>query len=282
MVFYGNSNCNFILGCYNARMKKIIIWTANLVISLSLVFLPTTVFATAYNSPSQNIPEIEGTYNEPGHKNVKVHVSVYHAKNTQTKAGSNQAPSLTCNLLDNDSSSIVATAGWKLPASVHYRLNVASVPSTVGSSNLSTIAANSFNSWQIATNDKVSFVRDSDTATNRQAYDGQNIITWGRTSGSALAVTYTRYNTVTKQVLDVDTVFNKSFTWYWSSQSDCAYSGVYDAQDILTHEIGHWMGLSDTYTTGYQENTMYGYGATGEVKKNTLTTGDIQSTQQLY
>lgn len=263
-------------------MKKIFIWTNSVIASLALVFLPGSALASNLGLPTQNIPEIEGTYNEPGHKNVKVHVSIYRAKNSQASRGSNSTPSLTCNLADNDSSSVVAATGWILPSSVRYRLNPSSAPSTVGSANVETIAANSFNRWQTATNGKVSFSRDPNTSTNRQSYDGQNIIAWGRTSSSALAVTYTRYNTVTNQVLDVDTIFNKSFTWYWSSQSNCAYSGVYDAQDILTHEIGHWMGLSDTYTSSYIENTMYGYGAPGEVKKNTLTTGDIQSVYQIY
>ena len=75
------------------------------------------------------------------------------------------------------------------------------------------------------------------------------------------------------------------FNWAWSDQttnSNCAYSGIYDAQNILTHETGHWMGLDDTYTDEFTNNTMYGYGNTGEVKKDTLSSGDVNGVNSIY
>ena len=75
---------------------------------------------------------------------------------------------------------------------------------------------------------------------------------------------------------------NKKFTWYWSQDKSCAYQNVYDAQDILTHELGHTFGLDDMYTNDYANHTMYGYGSKGEVKKDTLTIGDAQSVKILY
>ena len=76
---------------------------------------------------------------------------------------------------------------------------------------------------------------------------------------------------------------NKAYVWTWSGgTTDCAYTESYDAQNILTHEIGHWFGLDDEYTDEYIENTMYGYGSKWEVKKNTLTTGDINGLQAIY
>ncbi len=78
---------------------------------------------------------------------------------------------------------------------------------------------------------------------------------------------------------------NQKFSWKWSDQSvhqDCAYSNSYDAQDILTHELGHWVGLDDEYTSDFANNTMYGYGSQQEVKKDTLTTGDITAATAIY
>ena len=81
---------------------------------------------------------------------------------------------------------------------------------------------------------------------------------------------------------------NKRFNWYWSDPSSwpagqiCAYEGVYDAQNILTHELGHTIGLDDEYESSYINNTMYGYGSKGETKKNTLTTGDKNGALTLY
>jgi len=125
-------------------------------------------------------------------------------------------------------------------------------------------------------------VRGVDTTVSRQAYDGQNVIAWGRTSGTALGVTYVRYYPDTGQVVDVDTIMNKKYQWSWYDSNVCAWQGAYDAEDILTHELGHWVGLNDEYTAEYIENTMYGYGAKGEVKKDTLTTGDVSGAAVIY
>ena len=130
--------------------------------------------------------------------------------------------------------------------------------------------------------------RGADTSTNKAQLDGQNIITWGRTSGTALAVSYIWYNSATGELVEVDTIMNQKFTWFWSNPINwpigqtCAYSGVYDAQNILTHELGHTIGLNDEYENSHTHNTMYGYGSKNETKKNTLTTGDKNSALILY
>jgi len=259
-------------------MKKIILSLATL--SSVLVLLAASLPALAVSNPQ--IPEVDGTYNDPEHPGTKVRVIVHRAKAIKPGGPSTAAPALVCGLADPASSSVVPAGGWKLPANWTYNLNPASVPSTVDGANLAAIAGNGFSDWHTATGNAVNFTRGSDTSKNRQAYDLQNIVAWGRTSGSALGVTYIRYNSATKVAVDVDTIMNKSFKWYWSASSSCAYSGVYDAENILNHELGHWVGLDDTYTASFQDNTMFGYGSTGEVKKNTLTAGDSAGASQIY
>ncbi len=263
-------------------MKRLLLGLASITSALAILTVSLPTWVAAEHNEDQQIPEIDGTYNEPGYPDIKVRVIVHHARaNNHSKAGSG-TPTLVCGLADPESSAVVPAAGWTLPSSWTYRLNTGSVPSTVGGSNLPIIAANGFGDWQTAAGNKVTFTQGADTSTSRQAYDGQNIIAWGRTSGLALAVTYVRYDTVTKVAVDVDTIVNKSFSWRWSPQANCAYSGVYDAEDILTHELGHWIGLDDTYDSSFQDNTMYGYGATQEVKKDTLTTGDTTGAYRIY
>ena len=188
--------------------------------------------------------------------------------------------------LDLNSLAEVDPAGWHLPATPWvYRLNTSSVPLSVGSGNLGTIAQLSFGAWQNTSHSKVTFVKGSPTTVTRAKYDGQNIITWGKAPSSALAVTYTWYYPSTGLVAETDTIMNKRFPWSWTNQTDssnCADANSYDSQDILTHELGHWMGLDDEYTTAYQDNTMYGYGFKQEVKKDTLTTGDIKGINKIY
>ena len=260
----------------------------NFLLGLSLVFvLYTPVYALARQavpapeatgaSEATTVPEQDGTYDEPTAKGiVKVRVIVHKQKPVVTQN------LLVCDLADPDSTAQVSAAGWHLPANWTYNLNVSSVPSTVGSANLATIASNVFSDWQGAACHQVSFLRGSNTTVDRSRYDGRNVVAWGKTSGSSLGVTYIRYFISDGLVVDVDTIMNKRVPWSWSNSNTCANSNSYDAENILTHEIGHWMGLDDHYDGAYVDNTMFGYGSKGEVKKNTLTTGDIAGVSAIY
>jgi len=255
-----------------------------------LVLTCVANLATAKSDKKQEVeingvlPEEEGIYNIKDHPNVKLRVFVYRAKPNPTPT-----PTLVCSLADTNSSAEVKDAGWKLPATWTYRLNLSSVPVSVGSANLSLIASKAYGAWQNVAGGKVIFSRGSNINVNKAQYDRQNIITWGRAPGSALAVSYIWYSSGI--ATEVDTIMNNKFTWAWSNSdtwtttpagTTCAYQGVYDAQNILTHELGHTMGLDDEYTNDFQNNTMYGYGSTTETKKDSLTSGDILGIQNLY
>lgn len=242
-------------------MKKIL---ASLGLSLF------ALFASAGFVIAQDLPEKDGIYAVPGRPDLKVRVFVHNPKPDTSTA-------LVCS--DSESTSVVSPAGWRLPAGTwNYRLNLSSVPTSVGSVNLPAIADSSYGQWSSAVSGKVTFNRLADTTVSRANSDGQNIIAWGRTQGTALAVTYTWYNRSTGLAVETDTIMNKKFKWSWNA---CTTS-TYDAQNILTHELGHWMGLNDEYSGGFTENTMYGYGATAETKKDTLTVGDILGASALY
>ncbi len=219
-------------------------------------------------------PENSGIYDMPGYPNLKVRIFVHKAK--PAKPGSGPTPiSGTCSL-DGNINDYIGSAGWHLPSKFTYNLNPTSVPGYV--SGLSTIAQNAFGVWTSAISGKVSLTAGPITDVTRASYDGQNIIAWGRTSGSALAVTYTWYDRYTKEALQVDTIMNKKFFW----TSGGCFANSYDAQDILTHELGHWFGLNDYYESNYIDNTMYGYGSKSETKKSTLTDGDIAGINAIY
>jgi hypothetical protein len=228
------------------------------------------------------LPEEEGIYNVPGRPELKLRVFVYKEKLSKPGKPTPPAPTQQCGLVDADSNAVVAAAGWKIDRPWEYRLNLGSVPATVGGNNLAVIADNSFRVWTEAASGAVTVSRGADTLVSRAVLDGQNIITWGSTSASALAVSYIWYNQATGVATEVDTIMNKKFTWYWSGSTSCAFGGVYDAQNILTHELGHTFGLNDHYTAEYVNNTMYGYGSKTEVKKNTLTVGDTSGINLIY
>ena len=258
-------------------------------LAIAIVFCSSITFAK--NDKNSDIPEQDGIYDVPGHPELKLRVFVYHEKPNKPGKPTPPSPQEVCELLDPESTLLVASAEWKLPNTWKYRLNTLSVPLTVGANNLPVIASNAYKQWTDAINNhnnQVTITKDSDTIVNRAVLDNQNIIAWGNAPGSALAVSYIWYNRITKVATEVDTIMNIKFTWYWSNpqnwpqDQNCAYQGVYDAQDILTHELGHTMGLDDMYTDKYANHTMYGYGSKWETKKDTLTIGDAQSVKILY
>lgn len=192
---------------------------------------------------------------------------------------------LVCNVTDKNST-VYGLTGWKLPGMTIYRVNPLSTPRSVRGT-LGAIVGNSFGAWSPLTKG-VSFTRGPDTLAARARYDGQNIIAWRDLSRSVLGVTYIWYNPDTHFVVDVDTLLNSRYPWGWTDPSSvnvdqtCPSTGSYDAQDILTHELGHWVGLDDLYSANEEDLTMYGYGAKQELKKDTLESGDTAGVQTIY
>lgn len=220
------------------------------------------------------LPENDGIYDVPGQPNMKVKIFVHKTKDAKPSPAPNLTP-IGCTD-PNENNATVSAAGWHLPTTYAYNLNPASVPAYVFG--ISAITQDSFNEWSSETSGSVAIFRGDDTKITRAAYDGRNIITWGKANASALAVTYIWYNTTTGDIRELDTVMNNKFFW----TSAACYANSYDAQNILTHELGHWFGLNDHYTPDYLDNTMYGYGSKGESKKTTLTDGDIAGINAIY
>jgi len=241
---------------------------------LGILLLLILFFVLALTVSAQNtleIPERNGDFAVPNRPDIRVRVFVH-----EPKAKPITTSSAVCE--NPNSSAVVGATGWKLPNGTwRYKVNTASSPSSV--SGLATIVSNSFNTWvnAITSSSKPNLVPDGTTLKTRNALDFENIITWGKTQGNALGVTYVWYYTATYEVADVDTVMNKRFPWSLACTTDS-----YNAEDILVHELGHWFGLNDQYTASYVDNTMYGYGSKAEIKKITPEDGDKAGINLIY
>lgn len=251
----------------------------SIIIFLEFFILPFVVFAQ--KPEDWEPPENSGVYDVPGKPGMKVRVFVHPNKGRPPKPEPTPSPVLNCT--DNDSTAVVGQTGWHLPSNWSYYVNP-NVPNSI-SGNLTAVVNNSFAAWQTPLAGKVNFNYGGTTNIDRKALDGNNIIAWGRTSGSALGVTYTWYYPSTGLAVETDTIMNKKFSWSWTDPNSfqCSQNAnTYDAQNILTHELGHWVGLDDHYTSDYVDNTMYGYGSKGEIKKDTLTSGDVAGLNNIY
>ncbi|OGI16360.1 MAG: hypothetical protein A2Z52_00135 [Candidatus Moranbacteria bacterium RBG_19FT_COMBO_42_6] len=243
------------------------------VLALVGLFVGLNPALAAKPNYAPEFPDKDGTYEVPGHPNMKVRVFVH--KPNPGKPG--PVPTPTCSDA-HENIDTVGTTGWHLPSTFTYTLNTSSVPSAVGGERLPEIASLSAGKWD-SLSGKINLIQSSETTTiNRARSDGKNIVSWGRTSGNALAVTYTWYYPSDGLVAESDIIMNSKFHWSWQACSNSSY----DVQNIMTHEMGHWMGLDDELNSNFADDTMYGYGSTGEYKKDTLEQGDIDGFISIY
>jgi hypothetical protein len=189
-----------------------------------------------------------------------------------------------CDPTTNDQVTTYGLTPWKQSGTVTYHVNVGSIPGSV--QNAQTAISNSYAVWESKASGKVHFVQGAPTSIKTYKYDGVNIVAWGRAPSGAIAVTYTWYNPATGQVVEQDIILSASLPWSYTQASNpdaaCGDLYSYDVQNILTHEVGHVFGLDDLYDTADQDLTMYGYGAKGELKKDTLGRGDLLGMADLY
>lgn len=107
----------------------------------------------------------------------------------------------------------------------------------------------------------------------------QNAIVFGNYPQSGVigvtSVWYTRYG---RQIVEFDMLLDTDFTWGDATNP----SNVMDLQNIVTHELGHAVGLADIYSTSCSAVTMFGYSNYGETSKSTLEQSDITGLQRMY
>lgn len=80
-----------------------------------------------------------------------------------------------------------------------------------------------------------------------------------------------------RELVEWDQIYNQDLAW-----SNTGESGFMDFESIATHELGHSVGMGDLYSTGCNQQTMYGYASEGELNKRDLEAGDIAGIKSLY
>ena len=176
---------------------------------------------------------------------------------------------------------------------VHYLVNLGGMSETF----VAGIQA-AFQTWEADEGSYMDFTYGGTTSTGISSLanqrDGYNVVGWANISGlypNAIAVTIFWYNVATKHVVEVDVAMNSDpyFVWWQNYAGDEVWDftdtpGAYDVdvQNIMTHEAGHWLVLGDLYADYNSEKTMYGYSGELELKKWSLTSGDLAGIQKIY
>ena len=131
-----------------------------------------------------------------------------------------------------------------------------------------------------------SIIDGQDIEVDTDVPDFNNEIVYGNIAEeNVIAVTYTWYNSRTKAIVQFDMVLDSvHFSWGNGAED----SSVMDVQNIVTHELGHGLGLADLYpddpraTSSWAIQTMFGFATKGETMKRTLEAGDIAGITRLY
>ncbi|PIP21811.1 MAG: hypothetical protein COX39_00970 [Candidatus Nealsonbacteria bacterium CG23_combo_of_CG06-09_8_20_14_all_40_13] len=184
-----------------------------------------------------------------------------------------------CTATTNDQVQDFGLAGWQMPdVGVTYKINYRTKPKNLSNSQVNNAISSSFATWHSADSKQI-FNDGGPTSVKAAKYDGINAILFKGASSSAIAITYVWYYVSSGQLAEVDTVFNKIYKWSYTAYNgtnDCGgVANTFDIQNIGTHEFGHWVGLDDLYSSVDKDLTMYGYGDTSELKKDSLGAGDI-------
>ena len=96
----------------------------------------------------------------------------------------------------------------------------------------------------------------------------------------ALAITIITFDTDAKRILDADIVMNGEHHFEIITPELDVTDSTYDLQNVLTHELGHLLGLGEDYD--HKDATMYAYSLPKEIAKRDLEEPDKSSIAALY
>jgi hypothetical protein len=165
---------------------------------------------------------------------------------------------------------------------VNYAINPTN-PQGLAEDFITSAVFNSAEAWDAATskelfNDTYTISTGPETAYGVQNY--VNSISFGDrySDPGIIAATTVWYNPATKEIVEFDITFETDYVWGDATVN----STVMDLQNIVTHELGHGVGLGDVYEDACSAVTMYGYSNYGETQKRTLEPPDVKALQTLY
>jgi hypothetical protein len=100
-------------------------------------------------------------------------------------------------------------------------------------------------------------------------------------ANGALAITVITFDAHAKQILDADVVLNGEHGFdFFDHDARGEGMSTYDLQNVLTHELGHLLGLGEDFNDN--EATMYAFSQPGETGKRDLELVDRDSIADLY
>jgi len=161
---------------------------------------------------------------------------------------------------------------WSNPA-ITWRLNSNGSDDITDESHIAAIQ-HGFQSWEDLSGSGLDFTRGADTTdvapgstSHIVAFDENNTSGYFPGGSGIVAITPISFDTGTGNILDADILFNGS-QYQFSTDGT---TGTFDVQDVLSHEIGHLVGLDHSPQIS---GTLWPYVSTSQWLHRSLTTDD--------
>jgi hypothetical protein len=163
---------------------------------------------------------------------------------------------------------------------VPFWINENGYPPITNGSDFEAVLA-SFRTWQAVASANVQVDYRGTTSAHNAAYDGINMISFTDTStplgSSVIAMTLSYFKTQPNGQVsfdESDIIFSPAFSFSTSGDAD-----KFDIQSVLTHEIGHFLGLDHAAMVS---SVMVPYGRPGQFDQRTLQYDDIAAISEVY
>jgi hypothetical protein len=161
---------------------------------------------------------------------------------------------------------------WSNPA-INWRLNASGSDNIADDSHIAAIE-HGFQAWEDISGSDISFTRGADTndvapgaSSHIVAFDENNTSGYFPTGSGIVAITPISFDTGSGNILDADILFNGG---QYNFSTDGS-AGTFDVQDVLSHEIGHFIGLDHS---PQMSGTLWPYVSSRQWLHRSLTTDD--------
>ncbi len=161
------------------------------------------------------------------------------------------------------------TVKWQTPSHINFHLNTNNSDGLTDSS-ISSIATNSISQWSSQVSFGINLEKTSYSSNSRNDIYFADSTSFFSDEG-IIAVTAITYNNDNATILETDIVFNDAKNNFSTNYGDRNYIG-----DVLSHEIGHSLGLAHSQVLG---STMFYRTRYGQASINS---DDISGIKKLY